>query len=145
MNDLTVQISQSIHAPIAKVFDAWLDPASLKHFILPMPGMPEPQVETDAREGGAFTIVMQVGDNKVPHTGQYLQINRPHKLVFTWNSPCSAEGSQVTLDFKALSDNETQVKLVHVKFIDEETRNDHQGGWGNILEQLQRGFYDQAA
>ena len=59
------------------MFDAWLNPKTLSQFILPMPGMPQPQVETDPREGGDFTIIMQVGDEKIPHTGQYLEISRP--------------------------------------------------------------------
>jgi uncharacterized protein YndB with AHSA1/START domain len=86
MTELTVNISKIIHAPIEKVFDAWLNPRMLSKFIIPMPGMPEPEVKNDAREGGSFTIVMHVGDDKLPHTGKYLEINRPNKLVFTWAS-----------------------------------------------------------
>jgi uncharacterized protein YndB with AHSA1/START domain len=59
MTELTVNIEKTIHAPIAKVFDAWLDPAMLTRFILPDPAMPQPEVENDPREGGRFTIVMQ--------------------------------------------------------------------------------------
>lgn len=136
MTDLTVNINKTIHAPIEKVFDAWLNPKTLSQFILPMPGMPVPQVETDAREGGDFTIIMQVGDDKIPHTGKYLEINRPDKLVFTWESPCSIDNSTVTLIFSAVDKNKTDVELTHVRFIDEETRADHEGGWGNILDKL---------
>ncbi len=52
MTDLTVNVKKIIHAPIGKVFDAWLNPEILSQFILPMPGMPQPQTETDACEGG---------------------------------------------------------------------------------------------
>jgi uncharacterized protein YndB with AHSA1/START domain len=136
MIDLTVAVTKIINAPIDNVFDAWLDPELLSRFILPMPGMPQPQTEIDAREGGDFTIIMQVGDDKVPHTGTYLEISRPDKLVFTWKSPFSTDGSVVTLMFNAIGDNRTNVDLVHVKFIDEESRANHEGGWGNILECL---------
>ena len=87
MNDLSVNISRDISAPIERVFDAWLDPVMLAQFILPSPGMPQPQVETDAREGGSFRIIMQVGDNRIPHTGTYLELQRPTRLVFSWKSP----------------------------------------------------------
>ena len=40
MTELSVNIEQTIHAPIDRVFDAWLDPAMLARFILPMRGMP---------------------------------------------------------------------------------------------------------
>ena len=136
MTDLAVNVSKTINAPIEKVFDAWLNPETLSQFILPMPGMPHPETETEAREGGSFTIVMQVGDDKVPHTGKYLEISRPDKLVFTWASPCSVDDSTVTLKFSDLGGSKTSVDLTHIKFIDEETRSDHEGGWSNILESL---------
>jgi uncharacterized protein YndB with AHSA1/START domain len=136
MTDLTVNISKIIDAPIGNVFDAWLSPKILSQFILPMAGMQQPSVETDACEGGEFKIVMHVGDDKIPHTGKYLQINRPNKLVFTWESPFSTKGSTVTLIFSDLGENKTNIALSHVKFIDEESRTNHEGGWGNILECL---------
>lgn len=136
MTDLTVNIKKTINAPIEKVFDAWLDPAMLTRFILPMPGMPQPEVETDPREGGRFSIVMQVGDDKIPHTGSYLSLERPSRLVFSWESPYSADDSKVTLDFTEIDAATTIVELTHVKFLHEEARSDHEGGWGNILDQL---------
>lgn len=136
MTDLTVNISKTIAAPITKVFDAWLDPITLAKFMLPMPGMERSQVENEAREGGSFTIVMQVGDNKIPHTGKYLEIDRPKKLAFTWESPESADDSVVTLNLTELSDGKTNIELTHVKFIDEKRRSNHEGGWGNILSAL---------
>lgn len=138
MTDLIVNITKTIQAPIERVFDAWLNPETLSQFILPMPGMPQPQTETDPREGGNFTIIMQVGDNKVPHTGKYLEISRPDKLVFTWESPISTDGSIVTLKFRDIGENKTHVELTHIKFIDEESRGNHEDGWGNILENLNK-------
>jgi len=136
MTDLTVNINKTIQAPIETVFDAWLKPETVSRFMLPMPGMPEPHAEIDAREGGSFTILMQVGDDKIPHTGEYLEINRPTKLIFTWASPFSTDNSTVTLNFDAIDDNKTKIELTHVRFIDEESRSNHEGGWSNILDKL---------
>jgi uncharacterized protein YndB with AHSA1/START domain len=136
MTDLTINVSKIIKAPITKVFDAWLDPGTLAKFILPMPGMENSQVENEAREGGEFTIIMQVGDSKILHTGKYIEIDRPHKLTFTWESPESADNSIVTLNFTELNDGKTNIELTQVKFIDEKRRLNHQGGWGNILSKL---------
>ena len=140
MNDLTVNVNRIIHAPIEKVFDAWLNPRMLSLFMMPMPGMPESDVENDAREGGTFSITMHAGDNRLLHTGKYLEIDRPYKLVFTWASPSSVDNSTVTLKFTKSSDHETSISLSHVKFIDEKTRSDHEGGWGNILNKLNEIF-----
>ena len=136
MTDLTLSIKKTIHAPIEKVFDAWLNPEVLSKFMLPMPGMPAPDVENDPREGGNFTIVMHAGDDKLPHTGGYLEIKRPDRLVFTWVSHRSVDSSTVTLNFTKIDDNKTNISLSHVRFIDEEARSDHEGGWGNILDKL---------
>jgi len=133
MTDLSVHVTKTIDASIERVFDAWLNPEILAQFILPMPGMPQPHVETDACVGKEFTIIMHVGDDKIPHTGKYLEINRPTKLMFTWESPFSSTGSTVTLCFTALGGNKTSVNLTHIKFIDEESRTNHEGGWCNIL------------
>ncbi|MCP4765941.1 MAG: SRPBCC domain-containing protein [Gammaproteobacteria bacterium] len=140
MTDLTVNITRTIHAPIKQVFDAWLDPELLTRFILPAPGMPQPEVENDPRENGRFTIVMHVGDDRVPHTGSYLELDRPRHLVFSWESPYSTDDSTVTLDFAEIDATTTRVELTHVKFLHEEARSDHEGGWGNILDRLNELF-----
>ncbi|MGI9227291.1 MAG: SRPBCC family protein [Gammaproteobacteria bacterium] len=136
MTDLTVNLKKVIQASIEDVFDAWLNPETLSKFILPMPGMPEPQTQNEAYEGGSFSIIMHVGEDKIPHTGKYLEIRRPNKLVFTWESPFSTDNSTVTLNFTALDEDKTNVELTHIRFIDEENRTDHEGGWSNILDKL---------
>lgn len=136
MTEFSLNISKTINAPIERVFDAWLDPALLSRFVLPAPGMPNPQVDNDPREGGRLTIVMDVGDSKLPHSGTYLEISRPHRLSFTWESPFSADGSTVTLEFSATADGATRVDLAQVKFFDEEARANHEGGWRQILDRL---------
>lgn len=136
MTDLTLKVSKNIDAPIERVFDAWLDPALLTRFILPAPGMPQPEVENNAREGGRFSIIMQVGDERIPHTGTYLVLRRPDRLVFSWESPYSTDDSRVTLEFSAIGENSTRVELTHEKFLNEEARDNHEGGWRNILNEL---------
>lgn len=136
MTELSVNLTKTIHAPIETVFDAWLDPAMLTRFILPAPGMAPPEVENDPREGGRFTIIMIVGDDRLAHTGSYLSVKRPELLVFSWESTYSTDDSRVTLKFTALDAGTTSVELSHLKFLSEEARNDHQGGWGNILDKL---------
>ena len=136
MEELTVDIEKTIKAPIERVFDAWLDPALLTRFMLPASGMENPRVTCDPRVDGRFEILMRVGDNEIPHTGSYLEIDRPNQLAFTWESPESPEGSVVTLTFSAIGEGQTAVRLRHVKFLDERRRDNHEGGWGNILATL---------
>lgn len=136
MSELTLNLKKVIDAPISDVFDAWLDAETLAKFMMPMPGMPQPKTEADGREGGGFTILMAVGDQEIPHKGKYLEVNRPHKLVFTWESPFSPDDSTVTIQLKALNEQSTEIDFTHVKFINEEARDNHEKGWGVIVDTL---------
>ena len=133
---LTHTTSKTINAPIEKVFDAWLDPAMLTKFMIPGEGMSVVKAEIDAKVGGRYHIVMVAGEDEIPHTGTYLEIVRPTRLVFTWESSMVLDGSSVELDFKPLDDGTTEVQLTHTRFIDEEGRDRHAQGWGGILAKL---------
>ena len=135
MTDLTLTTTRVISAEPSRVFDAWLDPAMLARFMTSGPGMTVPKAAADPVEGGRFDIVMQAGDDEIPHAGTYIEINRHSRLVFTWESPFSVEGSTVTLDFEPV-DGGTEVTLTHVKFPSEESRDNHLGGWNGILGAL---------
>lgn len=145
MTDLVVEMEKTISAPMDAVFDAWLDPKQLARFILPAPDMRSPEVTNDPVQGGAFEIIMHVGDKDIPHHGTYLEISRPQKLVFSWNSPFSVEGSTVTLELSDAGSGQTKITLRHVKFPSEESRDSHNGGWTRILEHLSSEMSKRAA
>jgi len=137
MTELTVNIDKVINASIEKVFDAWLNPQLLSLFMRGMPEMSESEVEIDPREGGHFTFIMHLGERKIPHTGTYLKIIRPDRLVFTWISEYSVvDNSTVTLNFTKIAEDKTKLSLTHVRFIDEEARTGHEGGWKCVLDNL---------
>ena len=133
---IQLTLTRTIPAPRKDVFEAWLSPDALTEFIRPMPEMSVPKVEVDAREGGAFLIVMKAGDEEMPHRGEYRTINRYDQLAFTWISPATIPGSLVTIDFVEKGPRETQVTLHHVGFPNEEMRANHEGGWTAILDTL---------
>ena len=135
---LSLTVSHTINAPVENVFDAWLDPKILSGFMLPKPGMPNPAIELEPRKGGRFRIDMDVGDKIIPHSGEYLELQRPDKLSFSWESPFSTEDSVVTINFMSVGSGKTKVELTHVRFPSEESRDSHQGGWTNILKAMDR-------
>lgn len=137
--ELSLRVSRVIKAPIEEVFNAWLNPEFLAKFMLPAAGMQTPKVTTDAREGGSFSIIMQVGDQQLPHGGNYQKIDPHHCIIFTWESAHSIDGSLVTLNF-SVDGQATLVELLQVKFYDEEARSAHMGGWDSILLHLARHF-----
>lgn len=135
MTELTLTVERTIKAKQEDLFNAWLDPDMLRRFMLPGPDMSVPVARTDAREGGRFDIVMQAGEDEIPHAGTYRKIDPHSQIVFTWESPYSVDDSTVTLDFIPEGDA-TLVRLTHVRFPDEETRDRHEGGWAGILAAL---------
>lgn len=132
----TITIERILPAAARVVFEAWLDPAALARFMCPAPGMGVAKVEVDARVGGAFLIVMMVGDTERPHHGEYLEITRYTRLAFTWRSVFAGEGSRVTLRFEPLGDDRTRLTLEHVGLASPELVRQHEAGWTRILDAL---------
>lgn len=91
MADLTV--THSFHRPPERVFDAWLDPALARRFLFATPGGEMIKAEIDARVGGRFTFVDRRPDmGDVEHVGEYLEIDRPRRLAFTFAVPAFDPG-----------------------------------------------------
>ncbi|HKA56985.1 MAG TPA: SRPBCC domain-containing protein [Gemmatimonadales bacterium] len=141
----TVVVERIVPAPPRQVFDAWLDPEALGHFMCAAPGITVTRVECDPRVGGKFLIVMTVGDQDIPHRGEYLAIERYTRLVFTWLSVHAGDGSRVTVRFAERPGGNTKVTLEHMGLADAQACASHHDGWSNILEELTRldGFTDQ--
>ena len=134
--EFELTVTRTIAAKRSELFEAWLSPEALKEFIRPGPNMSVPIAEVDAQVGGKFLIVMRVGDTDLEHRGEYKEISKHDRLVFTWLSEMTIPNSTVTIDFRDVGDGETEITLHHVGFPSEETRNNHDGGWALILESL---------
>jgi uncharacterized protein YndB with AHSA1/START domain len=86
MADLSV--THSYAASPEQVFDAWLDPAIARRFLFATPTGEMIRAEVDPKVGGQFTFVDRRPDmGDVLHTGQYLEIDRPKRLAFTFGVP----------------------------------------------------------
>jgi uncharacterized protein YndB with AHSA1/START domain len=136
--DYSLTVRREIVAPAEELFDAWLDAESLGAWLKPS-ATSETRAETDPRVGGTFRIVMVTGESAVAHTGTYQEIERPHRLVFTWSSPATGfRDSVVTVTFAPASATSTLVEIHQVGLPSEESRKDHYGGWSDILRELDR-------
>lgn len=133
---MELTLKRTIPASRDAVFDAWLDPETLSQFMTPGPEMTVPKVEVDGRVGGKFLVVMKSGEKEIPHHGEYREIDRPRRLVFTWLSPFADGDSEVTLTFRESGPQQTEITLTHRGFADEETRSRHEGGWTAIVAKL---------
>jgi uncharacterized protein YndB with AHSA1/START domain len=130
-------VSHRYDAAPERVFDAWLDPAVARRFLFATPTGEMIRAEVDARVGGRFTFVDRRPDmGDVEHTGEYLEIDRPRRLVFTFGVPQFDPGfTRVELDFAA-ADGGTQVTLTQ-RDVPDEWAERSKGGWGMILGSLE--------
>ena len=135
---LPVVARRTIAAPRDKVFAAWLDPALLVRFMRPSEKTMV-SAEVEARVGGHYRIVMNHGLAPVEHRGEYLEITRPSRLSFTWQS-VNTEGraTLVVLEFNERPDG-TEVVLTHTR-LPLAMRDAHFRGWTAILGELSKNF-----
>jgi len=125
------------------VFDAWLDPARAGRFLFATPTGTMVRAEIDARVGGRFTFTdrrppMEGFDGgDIDHVGEYLEIDRPRRLVFSFMVPLySQESTTVAIDIAPDSDN-CVVTLTHEGVLEDYAERT-KGGWTTILEGLER-------
>jgi uncharacterized protein YndB with AHSA1/START domain len=135
---IVLTVSRHFDAPPEMVFDAWLNPEAARHFLFATDAGLMQKVEIDARVGGTFLIVEKRGDQLAEHFGEYLEIDRPRRLVFSFAAVCDSGFTRVELDFVADGDGCT-VTLTHEmdpQWADYEERTRH--GWTTILAGLER-------
>lgn len=115
----------------------WLDADALASFICPFPATAG-AVECDPRIGGKFSIVMIDPDQVVHVTGEYLELDPPNRLRFSWNSDLGGGlRSVVTVTLEPHGEGQTLMTIEHAQLPPNWIR-DHQGGWTRIAEQLER-------
>lgn len=147
MIDKKLEIKQIFDVPMETVWDAWTNPESLKQWKSPE-GMTTPEVDVHLTVGGTYRIVMEGHDmpnpahnGKMAITGEYLEIEKPTKLVYTWlweGAPAGTHTTTVTILLRKLDEERTELTLIHSGFADENMYNEHNKGWVSTLKSLQQ-------
>jgi uncharacterized protein YndB with AHSA1/START domain len=130
-----VRVSRHFEATAERVFDAWLDPKRAGRWLFATPTGEMVRVEIDARVGGRFVFVDRRDGQDVEHVGEYEQIDRPKRLVFTFAVPqFSAEYTRVIVDIAAVG-RSCDVTLTHEGVLPDYATRTAQG-WTGILDGL---------
>jgi len=95
------------------------------------------KVEIDAKVGGRFNFTDRRPDmGDVEHVGEYLEIDRPRRLVFTFAVPkFSDQSSTVALDFAPAPGGGADITLTHDGVLEDYAQRT-EAGWGGILDRL---------
>jgi uncharacterized protein YndB with AHSA1/START domain len=131
-----LQVVRRFDAAAERVFDAWLDPGTAGKWLFATASGQMIRVEIDPRVGGLFNFTRRDGDD-VEHVGEYLEIDRPRRLVFTFSVPkYSTQVTRVSIDIVPLESG-CELTLTHEDVLPE-WASQTEAGWGMILDSLAR-------
>ena len=131
-----VQVRRRVKAGAEQIFDLWTKPDLMVRWMSPYPGAVDCKASCDLRPGGAFSLVMSSEESIREVSGTYVEVDRPHKLVFTWIGPLTNNvNTLVTVELNPHGD-ETDLVLTHERLPTPAIVEGHTRGWGNILDHL---------
>lgn len=132
-----VHVHRHFCHPAEHVFDAWLDSVTAGGWLFATPKGKMVRVEIEPRVGGGYVLVDRREGEDVEHTGKYLMIERPSRLVFTLTVPkYSKDVDRVIVDFVS-NGEECTLTLTHemqphyAEYVDRAEQ-----GWVGILDGL---------
>lgn len=96
----SVVVMRRFDAPLERVFDAWIDPATAEKWLFTTKTSTA-VYELDVRAGGSYTITRRRGGKDYVGVGEYLQVDRPRRLVFTFAMPqFAADYDNIAVDIE---------------------------------------------
>jgi uncharacterized protein YndB with AHSA1/START domain len=139
-------VTHTYAAAPEQVFDAWLDPAIARRFVFATPAGEMIRAEVDARVGGAFTFVDRRPDmGDVLHTGEYLEVDRPRRLAFTFAVPqFNPDFTTVVVEITPAADGGCNLTLTQSDVPDQWAEGS-KDGWTKILASLEPALSGQKA
>ena len=135
-----ISLTRAFAAPLEAVFDAWLTPTLAGQFLFATQDGEMIRADIDPEVGGEFCFVDRRDDEDIEHLGEYLEIDRPRRIVFVFAVNRSPDFTRVAVDISARDDSDGAgcvLTLTHemnpryAQFA-ERTRQ----GWETILDRL---------
>lgn len=138
---INVEVSHRFQATAERVYDAWLDPDKIRVWMrasLGKMGLSGEigQIHVNPTVGGDFLFTDMRDGQEMRHWGTYLELERPHKIVFTWIVDVSEESdpSRVFLTIEPQAEGCT-VTIRHeldAKWIDYVAQTE--SGWSSMMQ-----------
>ena len=134
---ITLSVTHRYRASAERVYDAWLDLETVKQFMFSTETGEIVRAELDPIVGGTFVLTDRRDGEDVEHTGEYLELDRPKRIVFTFGIPAfSLHFDSVELDIKPLEEG-CELTLTHTMLKEFEEYKDRSiQGWTKMLASL---------
>ncbi len=113
---------RTVAAPAEAVYAALTEPGQLSRWFTR-------EAEADLRVGGRYR-------NADGDRGEFLVLDPPHRLRFTWENPEHCPGTVVQADIVSKGPSKTTVRLEHAKLPDREGFEEMKEGWSWALDSL---------
>ena len=114
-------ISCEVDAPRERVFAAYTDAEAIPHFWSPEGvEIPAESVELEPVAGGAFNMVMKLGDDEYPMTGSFAEVVEPEYVSFV--EP--GLGISCVISFDDIGDGRSRVTVTQTN-VPEEFRGEN--------------------
>jgi uncharacterized protein YndB with AHSA1/START domain len=143
-SDIIVQ-EITIKAPAERIFEALTSPGQRVRWWSAEGRFQTTHMESDLRPGGKW-MMRGIGMGQKPFTvvGEYREIERPRRLVFTWLPDWQEDATESIVRFDLEEkDGVTTVRLTHSGLASESSRASHKG-WPLILTLLQAYVHSEA-
>jgi uncharacterized protein YndB with AHSA1/START domain len=130
-------VRRVLPAPPHVVFDEWLDPAGMTEWMCPRPARAV-KVLLEPSVGGSLRIDIEDSGSSLYVTGQFIELDRPRRLRFTWSCsdwPDPSVQSEVTVILEDHGPGETLMTIEHEQLPPGQA-DPHQRGWAAIAVQL---------
>ena len=135
-----VRIERTFDAPAEDVFEAWTSVEVMRRWFYAGPDWETPEAEVDLRVGGRFRVVMRKPDGSaVELTGEYTEIDRPHRLAMTctFSDDPASQQQLIELTFSE-SEGSTTVLMVNSRISTDGRRDAQDLGWYGCFNELER-------
>jgi uncharacterized protein YndB with AHSA1/START domain len=131
-----VVVTQQLAGAPERIFDAFLDPKIARHFLFATAAGEMITAQVDARVRGRYEFAERRPDmGEVRHVGEYLEIDRPRRLAFTFGVPqFDPRMTTVTIDIRSTK-GICEVTLTN-EGVPEAYVEPNRQGWSRILAGL---------
>ena len=135
--DRVAAVQRVLPAPPDVVYDEWLDPVGMLEWMCPRPARAV-KISLQPSVGGPLRIDIEDSGSTVYVTGQFIELDRPRRLRFSWSCSAWADPSvqsEVTVILEGHGADETMMTIEHEQLPPEQV-DSHQHGWGTIAVQF---------